>query len=179
MTTDANIPRTIVLTGPMGAGKSGTGRRLAAALERPFIDADDAIEAAAGRTIAEIFEQDGEPAFRALEEQVCLALIRDESPAVIALGGGAFMNEAIRKACEAPHVRSVYIRALPETSWERIQASQGAEKRPLLHHPDPVGRLQALFEVRDPIYKLAAFTLHTDGNTKEESLETLLQYLHA
>lgn len=177
MTPAPKLPRAIVLTGPMGVGKSGNGRRLAAALSRPFYDADDEIIAQEGRSIAEIFATDGEPAFRAIEERVCVQLISAQTPSVIALGGGAFMNPRIREACEAPGVLSVYLRAQPETSWERIVHSKGAAQRPLLALPDPLSRLQELFKARDPVYKLAAETIETDAMDKGQTLEALLQLL--
>lgn len=177
MTARTSLPRAIVLTGPMGVGKSGNGRRLAEALHRRFVDADDEIVAREGRSIADIFATDGEPAFRAIEERVCSELIRSEEPIIVALGGGAFMNERIREVCQEDGVMSIYLRAQPETSWQRILNSKGVEKRPLLSHPDPLGRLQELFEVRDPVYKLAALTIESDALDKEQMLATLLDRL--
>ncbi len=85
-----HLTRTIALVGMMGAGKSSIGRRLAARLNVAFHDADNEIEAAAGRPISEIFEQYGEPAFRDCERKVISRLL-DEPPHVLATGGGAFI----------------------------------------------------------------------------------------
>src|ERR1700759_2043299 len=88
--------RSIVLVGMMGAGKSTIGRRLAARLGLPFLDADTEIETAAGMTIPEIFELHGEPHFRDGEARV-IARLLDGGPAVLATGGGAFMREQTRE----------------------------------------------------------------------------------
>ena len=92
--------RSIVLVGMMGAGKSTIGRRLAARLRLPFVDADTEIEAAAGMSIPDIFETHGEPHFRDGEARV-IARLLDGGPAVLATGGGAFMREETRE----PHPR--------------------------------------------------------------------------
>jgi shikimate kinase len=89
--------RSIVLVGLMGAGKSAIGRKVAAMLELPFIDADSEIEAVSKMTIPELFEQYGEPEFRALEKRV-IARILKSGPQVLATGGGAFINENTRQA---------------------------------------------------------------------------------
>ena len=91
------LNRTVALVGMMGAGKTSVGRRLAARLEVPFRDADHEIEAAAGLTVAEIFERFGEPDFRDGERKV-IARLLDEPPHVLATGGGAFMDDATRAA---------------------------------------------------------------------------------
>ena len=87
--------RLVVLVGMMGAGKSTIGRRLAARLRLPFIDADSEIETAAGMSIPEIFEMHGEPHYRDGEARV-IARLLDGGPAVLATGGGSFMREATR-----------------------------------------------------------------------------------
>ena len=92
--------RSIVLVGMMGVGKSTIGRRLAARLRLPFIDADTEIEAAAGMTIPEIFERHGEPHFRDGEARV-IARLLEGGPLVLATGGGAFMREETRRRIAA------------------------------------------------------------------------------
>src|SRR5262245_53507855 len=95
--------RSIVLVGMMGAGKSSIGRRLAARLGVPFVDADTEIEKAAGMTIPEIFAAQGEPYFRAGEARV-IARLLDGGPQVLATGGGAFMNPETRATIRAKGV---------------------------------------------------------------------------
>src|SRR5476651_2621253 len=87
--------RTIALVGLMGVGKSSVGRRLASALELPFRDTDSEVEAAAGRSISDIFSDLGEETFREGERRV-IARLLDQEPHVLATGGGAFMNAQTR-----------------------------------------------------------------------------------
>jgi shikimate kinase len=102
-------PRSVVLVGMMGAGKSSIGRRLAARLTIPFVDADSEIEAAAGMTIPEIFAKHGEPYFRAGEARV-IARLLDAGPQVLATGGGAVMDASTRQLIAAKSV-SVWLKA--------------------------------------------------------------------
>ena len=95
--------RTITLVGLMGSGKSSVGKRLAQALDLPFRDADEEVEAAAGRSIPEIFEQLGEPAFRDGERRV-IARLLEGPPIILATGGGAFMNAETRELIKARSV---------------------------------------------------------------------------
>jgi shikimate kinase len=144
------LDRPIVLVGMMGAGKTSIGRRLARTLGWPFKDADAAIELAAGTSIANIFAEIGEPAFRIKERQVIARLLQEER-AVLALGGGAFMDPATRalvreKAC------SVWLRAELDVLVRRT-ARPG--KRPLLATDDPRATLARLLEQRAPAYALA------------------------
>jgi shikimate kinase len=142
--------RSIVLVGMMGAGKTSIGRRLARALGWPFKDADAAIELAAGTSIANIFAEIGEPAFRAKERQVIARLLRGER-AVVALGGGAFMDPETR-ALVRRMGRSVWLRADLDVLVRRT-ARPG--KRPLLAEGDPRATLARLLEQRAPVYAQA------------------------
>jgi shikimate kinase len=144
------LDRSIVLVGMMGAGKTSIGRRLARALGWPFKDADAAIELAAGTSIANIFAEIGEPAFRAKERQVIARLLRGER-AVVALGGGAFMDPETR-ALVRDKGRSVWLRADLDVLVRRT-ARPG--KRPLLAAGDPRATLARLLEQRAPIYAQA------------------------
>ncbi|MCA6230564.1 MAG: shikimate kinase, partial [Phenylobacterium sp.] len=100
--------RTITLVGLMGSGKSSVGKRLAQALDMPFRDADEEVEVAAGRSIPEIFEKLGEPAFRDGERRV-IARLLEGPPIVLATGGGAFMNAETRDLIKARSV-SVWLK---------------------------------------------------------------------
>jgi len=144
------LDRSIVLVGMMGAGKTSIGRRLARALGWPFKDADAAIELAAGTTIANIFAEIGEAAFRAKERQVIARLLRGER-AVLALGGGAFMDPETR-ALVREMGRSVWLRADLDALVRRT-ARPG--KRPLLAEGDPRATLARLLEQRAPVYAQA------------------------
>jgi shikimate kinase len=141
------IDRTIVLVGMMGAGKTSIGRRLARALNWPFKDADAAIEAAAGTTIANIFAEIGEPAFRVKERQIIARLLTGERQ-VLALGGGAFMDPKTRALVRARGL-SIWLRAEVDVLLRRTGAPG---KRPLLAGGDPRATLAALLARRAPIY---------------------------
>jgi shikimate kinase len=141
------IDRSIVLVGMMGAGKTAVGRRLARALNWPFKDADAAIEAAAGTTIANIFAEIGEPAFRVKERQIIARLLTGERQ-VLALGGGAFMDPDTRALVRAKGF-SVWLRAEVDVLLRRTSTPG---KRPLLAAGDPRETLASLLAQRAPVY---------------------------
>jgi shikimate kinase len=142
--------RTIVLVGLMGAGKSTVGRRLAARLGLPFKDADQEIEAAAGMSIPEIFAAHGEAYFRDGERRVIARLLQ-EGPAVLATGGGAYMNPETRTRIAEVGI-SLWLRADFEVLMRRVRKRSN---RPLLQNPDPEGTMRRLMDTRHPIYALA------------------------
>ena len=146
--------RSVVLVGMMGSGKSSIGRRLAARLAIPFVDADSEIEAAAGMTIPEIFERHGEPYFRAGEARV-IARLLDQGPQVLATGGGAFMNHDTRAAIRLKGV-SVWLKAELDVLMKRIKRRGD---RPLLKSGDPAATLTALIAERYPVYGEADLTV--------------------
>src|SRR3954471_17720261 len=123
--------RTLVLVGLMGVGKSSVGRRLATVLDLPFRDADNEVEAAAGRSISEIFADLGEPAFRDGERRV-IARLLDEPPHVLATGGGAFVNDETRALILRKGV-SVWLKADLEVLARRVARKNN---RPLLAGKD-------------------------------------------
>jgi shikimate kinase len=146
--------RSIVLIGMMGAGKSSIGRKLALALEIPFVDADAEIEAAAGMTIPEIFSTHGEPYFRAGEARV-IARLLDGGPQVLATGGGAFMHEGTRRAIRAKGI-SIWLKADYEVLIRRIKRRTD---RPMLKTDNPAATLKALIGERYPVYAEADITV--------------------
>jgi shikimate kinase len=148
--------RSVVLVGMMGAGKSSIGRRLAARLGIPFVDADSEIEKAAGMTIPEIFATHGEPYFRAGEARV-IARLLEGGPQVLATGGGAFMNPETRANIHAKGI-SVWLRATLEVLSRRIKRRTD---RPLLKTTDPVATLRRLMEERYPVYAEANLTVES------------------
>lgn len=141
------IDRPIVLVGLMGVGKSTVGRRLAAMLERRFVDADEAIEEAARRSIAEIFEEFGEAYFRAGERRVIARLI-EQAAGVIATGGGAFVDPDTR-ALILERTIAVWIDCDIDTLVERTARR---DTRPLLKGGDPRAILTRLAEERRGFY---------------------------
>ncbi len=142
--------RSIVLIGMMGAGKSSVGRRVAARLDVPFVDADHEIEAAAGMTIPEIFERHGEAVFRDGERKVIRRLL-ETGPQVLATGGGAWMAPETREAV-ARHGISVWLRAEVDVLLRRVRRRQD---RPLLKGSDQDATLRKLIEIRGPVYATA------------------------
>ncbi|MCP3474226.1 shikimate kinase [Bradyrhizobium sp. CCGUVB1N3] len=168
--------RSIVLVGMMGVGKSTIGRRLAARLKLPFVDADTEIEAAAGMTIPEIFERHGEPYFRDGETRV-IARLLDGGPLVLATGGGAFMREETRARIAAKAV-SIWLRADHDIIMRRVRRRAD---RPLLQTPDPEGTVTRLLSEREPVYQNADLTISSrdvpHDRIVEECLETLRIYL--
>src|SRR6516162_1961336 len=149
--------RSIVLVGMMGVGKSSVGRRLAARLSIPFVDADSEIENAAKMTIPEIFARHGEAYFRSGEARV-LARLLESGPQVLATGGGAFMNEETRALIKLKGV-SVWLHADFNVLLRRT--SKRRSDRPLLQTEDPGETLRALLAEREPTYALADLTVQS------------------
>lgn len=169
---DALGGRSLVLVGIMGCGKSTVGRRLASRLDIPFVDADQEIERAANMTIAEIFSTHGEAEFRRGEERVIARLLR-EGPQVLATGGGAFMNEATRRAV-ADNGLSVWLKADFDTVMERVRKKS---TRPLLQNPDPEGTMKALMDKRYPVYATADLTVLSRDVPHEVVVEDIVEAL--
>jgi shikimate kinase len=142
--------RSIVLVGLMGAGKSTIGRRLAQRLELSFTDADAEIEAAAGKTVPEIFRDHGEAYFRDGERKV-IARLLDSGPQVLATGGGAFMSEETRNNIAQKGI-SVWLKADISLLMKRVLRR---DNRPLLHAEEPETVMRRLIEERYPIYSRA------------------------
>lgn len=147
--------RAIVLVGMMGSGKSSVGRRLAARLGLPFVDADTEIETAAGMTIPEIFAQRGETEFRNGERRVISRILTTRAPLVLATGGGAFMNAETRARIADLGI-SIWLKAEPEVLMRRVRKRSN---RPLLQTADPEETLRAMLAEREPVYALSDLTL--------------------
>jgi shikimate kinase len=161
--------RSIVLVGMMGAGKSSIGRRLAARVSIPFVDADAEIEAAAGMSIADIFAIHGEPYFRAGEARV-IARLLEQGPQVLATGGGAFMNAQTRATLREKAV-SVWLKADLDVLTRRLRRRND---RPLLKTDDPVATLAKLLVVRDPIYAEADVTVISRDVTHDVIVDEII-----
>ncbi len=167
--------RTIALIGLMGAGKSCIGRRLAAALEVPFVDADQEIEEAAGCTIAEFFARHGEPAFRDGERKVIRRLLNGPVQ-VLATGGGAYMDADTRAAL-GRHAVTVWLRADLDLLMRRIARRND---RPLLQQAeDPRRKLAQLMAERHPVYGAADLIVDSADGPPEVTVERVLKALAA
>jgi shikimate kinase len=166
--------RTIVLVGLMGVGKSSVGRRLANYLDLPFRDADNEVEAAAGRSISEIFAELGEAAFRDGERRVISRLL-DEPPHVLATGGGAFVNPETRALINQKAI-SVWLKADVELLARRVSRK---DNRPLVRGKDPVRVLSQLAEARYPAYAEAQVHVETGDTPHGVAVDAILTALRA
>jgi shikimate kinase len=168
------LPKTLSLIGMMGAGKTAIGRRLAARLKIPFIDADDEIEIAAGRPIEDIFEQYGETEFRQGEYRVIDRLLNGPLH-VMATGGGAFINAATRRVLQNRSI-SLWLRADLDVLWRRVSRRSD---RPMLKTPDPRGTLAKLIETRYPFYSEADITIDSVDGPPEDIVDAALSALES
>ncbi|HEX6929369.1 MAG TPA: shikimate kinase [Gammaproteobacteria bacterium] len=149
----------IILIGPMGAGKSSIGRRLAGMLDLPFLDTDQVIQDRSGVDIDFIFEKEGEAGFRRREEAVFADLL-DGDAAVIATGGGVILGSANRARMKS-HGAVVFLETSVE--WQLARTRRGRH-RPLLATDDPRARLAEIYAEREPLYRdCATVTVNTDG----------------
>jgi shikimate kinase len=165
-------PKTIVLVGMMGAGKTAVGRRLAARFGLPFVDADEEIETAAGCSIADIFALHGEAAFRDGERRVIKRLLK-QPVCVLATGGGAFMDERVRQLVGESGI-SIWLRADLETLWHRVRRRG---HRPLLNTENPKETLEQLMQTRYPVYAGADITVESDDSPLDETVERVIRSL--
>ena len=164
------IDRTVVLVGLMGAGKSTVGRRLATMMDASFIDADDEIENAANRSIAEIFDAHGEAYFRDGERRVIARLI-EEGHGVIATGGGAFVNDDTRRLI-LDNAIAVWLDAEIDTLVARTARR---DNRPLLRDGDPREVLTRLHRERAPAYSEAQIHVRSADISHVQSARRILE----
>jgi shikimate kinase len=171
-----SVPRTIALVGLMGAGKSAIGKRLAARLGLPFVDADDEIERAAGCTIAEFFERRGEAEFRAGERRVISRLLAGPLH-VLSTGGGAYIDPETR-ALMRERALTVWLRADLDVLFDRVKRRG---HRPLLSNGDPREILERLMALRYPVYAEADLVVESTAQpadiTTEQVIEALRRHL--
>lgn len=148
----------VALIGMMGAGKTTVGRALAQLLGCAYVDSDEQVEAATGRTVPEILDGDGEAAFRAEEARALAAALEADGPLVVSVAGGAVLDaESRRRLREGATI--VWLRAEVSTLASRVGAGAG---RPLLGD-DPAGNLARLYEARAPLYaELADIVVDVD-----------------
>lgn len=163
----------IVLVGLMGAGKSCVGRRLATRSGLGFVDADSEIEAAAGCSIPEIFARDGEEAFRAGERRVITRLLKNPEPAVIATGGGAYMNPETRAEIRNRGL-AVWLRAELDVL---VRRTAKRDNRPLLKNKNPRQVLAELIETRYPVYAGADITVESREGPIDATVDDVIAAL--
>ena len=163
------LPSRIFLIGYRGTGKTSVARRLASALAYEAIDADDQIEARAGKTIAAIFAESGEAAFRDLESQVLADLVR-RARAVVSLGGGVVLRSENRVLLRQAGDAVVWLTASPETILRRVAAdATTSARRPNLTAGGGLAEIEQLLRQRLPCYReCATLEVDTEGKTPED-----------
>ncbi len=165
--------RNLALIGFMGTGKSCIGRLAAAHLHLTFLDTDHVIEARAGKSISDIFQQDGEPAFRDWEGRIVEELTRRDKT-VIATGGGLPAGEG-NLASLKTHALVVCLWASPETVWERVR---NHSHRPLLKEADPLVKIRQLLATREPYYRQADVLVNTEQRSVREVAMQVIHQFH-
>jgi shikimate kinase len=167
------LKRHVALLGFMAAGKSTAGRRLARALGREFFDTDELVARDHG-PVGDIFEREGEAAFRRYESDALHAVLNAAAPCVLSLGGGALLLESNRHAVEASAYR-LLIQVSPQRSYERLRRSRHV--RPLLGREPSLERVQALYRERLPGYQGADYVVDADDLQPAEIAECLAEWL--
>lgn len=162
-------PRIILLVGLPGAGKSTVGPLVARALGLPFVDLDQAIERAAGVSVAEVFEREGEGGFRRREGEATRSL----SGAMVLAPGGGWLEDPRNRQALSGGVLSVYLRIDPEVALQRLSAP-GSPVRPLLEGPEPLQRLRGLLARREAAYLQSDHTVMVDSMSPEEVASSIV-----
>lgn len=157
----------IYLIGFMGAGKSSVGVALAKQMGWPFVDLDAVIETGHGATIRQIFEQAGEPFFRQIEHAALVEVAR-KTPAVIALGGGTFVQKSNLDLIRQTHGATIWLDCPIEELWQRCSTM---DNRPLFRDRKSFSRL---YEQRLPYYRQAEFRIVTGGRSPEDIVQEIL-----
>jgi len=159
----------LALIGFMGTGKSSVGRLVADTLHFTFLDTDELIEASAGKSITDIFAQQGEAAFREMERKL-VAELASRTRTVISTGGGLPANPANLASLKS-HAMVVCLWASPETIFEHVR---GQPHRPLLKAPDPMTKIRALLAAREPFYRQADVLVNTERRSIREVAQQIL-----
>ena len=161
----------LVITGFMGCGKTWVARELARHLNLEMIDLDDCITQREGRSPAQLIKEEGEPAFRSIESAVLCEVLETEASGVIALGGGAWIEERNRSLIDQFNCVSVWLDVPFEVCWSRIEASE--KDRPLGKTRDEAHKR---YDRRRPVYQLAQVQIEVGP---EDTLESLLARIEA
>jgi shikimate kinase len=164
--------KSLVLVGMMGTGKSTIGKEVAKKLKIEFVDTDKLIEDEANLTIAEIFKKNGEKYFRELEEKIFLK-IKNDKEKIISVGGGAFINDAIRKKILKEYL-SIWLNMNEDLIISRIK--RNAKKRPMVDQNNIEKSIKNLKKTRDPIYKLANYEINCNLNSKNKIIEKVKNF---
>jgi shikimate kinase len=156
----------LILVGFSCSGKTTLGRNVARRLRLNFVDTDRYIEEMSGRTIPEIFREDGEAAFRALESEAIDRIMAEQNQ-VVSTGGGAFVNLENRAKLRTGNL-VIHLQVRPETVVDRLRNSKSGRPRPLLDNPDPLERVMELMAERKEAYSAAHVTIGVDDRSRYE-----------
>ena len=168
-----NQSNNIILIGPMGSGKTSTGRILAKQISFDFVDTDEEIVERTGVSIAYIFDVEGETGFRKREHQALIKFSNNEK-VVIATGGGIITHDKSRAIIRG-HKRVVYLKTSIEKQIERATVS---DNRPLLIDTEPASKLQELMLTREPLYEeISDIMIDTDERTSSEIAQEIIDRL--
>lgn len=157
----------------MGTGKSSVGQIVAAHLHFTFLDTDHVIESRAGKSISEIFAQQGEPAFRELERKI-VAELSHRKKTVISTGGGLPTGPGNLDSLKM-HSLVVCLWASPEKIWDRVS---GQAHRPLLNDPQPLEKIRRLLAEREPYYREADVLLNTEMRSLKDVAQQVIHQFH-
>jgi shikimate kinase len=163
----------ITLIGFMGTGKSSVGQIVAQQLHFTFLDTDHVIEARTGKSIGEIFSQEGESAFRELEKKLVAELVTRKKT-IISTGGGLPINPANLESLKT-HSLTVCLWASAEKIWERVRSQT---HRPLLSGPDPLAKIHKLLDERAPYYRQADVLLNTEMRALKDVAQQVIHQFH-
>jgi shikimate kinase len=165
--------KNLVLIGFMGTGKTVVGKRLAHRLGRKFLDTDTLIEMVAGKTIPQIFAQDGEIRFRS-EERLVIQKLSHQEDLVIATGGGAVLNPENIADLKRNGIL-ICLTAEPKVIYQRVK---GKRHRPLLNKKeDLLGQIEELLARRKPFYRVADYTIDTSSREPDQIVDEIITYL--
>ena len=164
--------KSLVLVGMMGTGKSTIGKEVAKKLKIEFVDTDALIEDDANLSIAEIFKKNGEKYFRELEEKIFLK-IKNDKVKIISVGGGAFINDVIRKKILKEYL-SIWLNMDEDLIISRIK--RNSKKRPMVDQNNIEKSIKNLKKTRDPIYKLANYEINCNLNSKNKIIEKIIDF---
>lgn len=166
--------RRVLLVGFMGSGKSTVGPLLAGAMSWRFEDFDSHVERSEGRSIPDIFREDGEPYFRKVEGEAATSLLALDEVVLASGGGWAAVPGRLRAVPDG--TVSIWLRVTPEVALAR---AGGGTDRPVLDHPDRLGRARELLSTRTVSYAEADLEVDTDGRTPEDVCESILALIRA
>lgn len=170
-----NVTKPLLLIGFRGTGKTTIAALLGDALRRPVLDTDHLITVCKGRTIAELFRDEGEAYFRDRETE-CLREALNAEPHIISTGGGVVLREENRQLLKGCYV--VWLRAAAETLWQRLQIDPDTARRPPLTHLPAREEIEHLLASREPLYAACAhFTVDTDRLSPQDSVDLIVRHL--